>query len=69
MDYVLLKDNNGRKKGDIITLDKNDFFTMYWLKKSIIKPYQQSQAQKVQEKQEIAVKKPKKSMKKGTKKK
>ena len=37
MQYQFLTDNNGHKRGQIVDLDTNNYFTMYWLKKGIIK--------------------------------
>ena len=67
--YVLQKTLKARKAGQIVQLDNNSFFTIYWIKKGVIKPFQQPIQQKVQEKQENAVKQPKKAVKKGSKKK
>ena len=67
--YVLQKTLKQRKAGQIVQLDNNSFFTIYWLKKGVIKPFEQLKQQKVQEKLENAVKQPKKAVKKGKKKK
>ena len=70
--YVLQKNIKARKIGQIVELDNNSFFTIYYIKKGIIKPLQddnQIKQQKVQDKQEKTVKQPKKSVKRGNKKK
>ena len=66
--YVLQKTLKERKAGQIIELDNNSFFTIYWLKKGVISELQGKQ-QKVQDTETNAVKTPKKAVKKGNKKK
>lgn len=67
--YVLQKTLKEHKQGEIVQLDNNSFFTIYWIKKGVVKPLEQIEQQKTQVKQENAVKQPKKTVKKGNKKK
>lgn len=66
--YVLLKTLKERKAGQIILLDENNFFSLYWVKKGVIKPFEQEKPQMIQDQDKNAVKQPKKAVKKGKKK-
>lgn len=64
MQFIYLKNNNDRKKGDIVDYDPNSFFTIYWLKKGILQHY----PVKVQDRPAMPVKTLEKGKKRGKKK-
>lgn len=69
--FEFLVNCNRFKKGEKVDLNVNDFLTLYWRKKGIIKPYKAENIQNTiseQGKQEKPPKKAKKSMKKKEKK-
>lgn len=67
--YVLLKTLKERKAGQIVLLDENNFFSMYWVRKGVITPLQQDNPLNIQDKDKKELEQPKKAVKKGKKKK